>query len=91
MATSIVLEGRTTMNHNGLLQCIFAHILTEHMNSDIRQLAIELRMTEKTIDAALQKEGSGEYTLLFEQLLSYCAEKHISVDAILQQHISSNG
>ena len=78
------------MNHNGLLQWIFAKILDEHMNSDIRQLSIELRMTEKTIDAALHKEGSGEYTLLFEQLLSLCAERQISVDAILQQYIRKN-
>ena len=58
------------MNHNGLLQWIYAHILEEQMNSDPRQLAIELRMTERTIEAALHKEGSGEYALLFEQLLS---------------------
>ena len=37
------------MNHNGLLQWIYAHILDEHMNSDPRQLALELRMTEKTV------------------------------------------
>lgn len=37
------------MNHNGLLQWIYAHILDEQMNSDPRQLALELRMTEKTM------------------------------------------
>ena len=78
------------MNHNGLLQWIYAHILVEQMNSDPRQLAIELRMTEKTIEAALHKEGSGEYALLFEQLLSLCAEKQISVDSILRQYINAN-
>ena len=57
------------MNHNGLLQWIYAHILDEQMNSDPRQLALELRMTEKTIDSALHKEGSAEYTLLFEQTI----------------------
>jgi len=49
------------MNHNGLLQWIYTHILDEQMNSDPRQLALELRMTEKTIDSALHKEGSAEY------------------------------
>ena len=78
------------MNHNGLLQWIYAHILEEQMNSDPRQLAIELRMTERTIETALHKEGSGEYALLFEQLLSLCAEKQISVDSILRQYINAN-
>ncbi|MBQ8962353.1 MAG: hypothetical protein IJ089_00950 [Clostridia bacterium] len=78
------------MNHNGLLQWIYAHILDEQMNSDPRQLALELRMTEKTIDSALHKEGSAEYTLLFEQLLSLCAKKQISVDQILRKYFSAN-
>lgn len=77
------------MEHNSLLQWIYAHILDEHMNSDPKQLAIELRMTERTIDIALHKEGSAEYTLLFEQLLTLCAEKNISIDDILRHYIDT--
>ena len=76
------------MEHNSLLQWIYAHILDEHMNSDPKQLAIELRMTERTIDIALHKEGSAEYTLLFEQLLTLCDEKKISIDGILRHYIN---
>ena len=56
------------MNDNKLLQHIYQHVLREHANSDSRTLAIELRMTEPTIDKALRKKGSAEYALLFEQL-----------------------
>lgn len=76
------------MEHNSLLQWIYAHILDEHMNSDPKQFAIELRMTERTIVIALHKEGSAEYTLLFEQLLTLCAEKNISIDGILRHYIN---
>lgn len=72
------------MNHNRLLQQIYQHILDKDMGSDARALAVELRMTERTINNALNNTGSEEYSLLFEQLLTLCAEKGISVDAILR-------
>ena len=72
------------MNHNRLLQQIYQHILDKDMGSDARALAVELRMTERTINNALNNTGSEEYSLLFEQLLTLCTEKGISVDAILR-------
>lgn len=70
--------------NNQLLERIYQHVLTDHMGNDPRSMAMELRMTEKTIDNALKNPCSEEYALLFEQLLSLCAERGISVDAILK-------
>ena len=79
------------MNDNKLLQHIYQHVLRDHANSDSRALAIELRMTEPTIDKALRKKGSAEYALLFEQLLALCIDRKISVDSILQSYTGENG
>ena len=79
------------MNDNKLLQHIYQHVLREHANSDSRTLAIELRMTEPTIDKALRKKGSAEYALLFEQLLALCIDRKISVDSILHSYTGENG
>ena len=79
------------MNDNKLLQHIYQHVLREHANSDARTLAIELRMTEPTIDKALRKKGSAGYALLFEQLLALCIDRKISVDSILQSYTGENG
>ena len=78
------------MNDNKLLQHIYQHVLKEHANSDSRTLAIELRMTEQTIDKALRKKGSVEYALLFEQLLALCIDRKISVDSILRSYAGDN-
>lgn len=76
-----------TLEKTGLLQWIYHQVLQSQMNSDIRSMAVELRLPESVLENALQNDNSMEYTLLFEQLLAYCARNGISVDAILREYV----
>ena len=77
------------MKKPGLLQWIYQYVLKKYMDSDVRSMAVELRLSESLLADALNNDDSMEYTLLFEQLLSYCARKGISIDSILKEYSES--
>ena len=77
------------MEKPGLLQWIYQYVLEKYMDSNARSMAVELRLSESLLDDALNNDDSMEYTLLFEQLLSYCARKGISIDSILKEYSES--
>jgi len=74
------------MVYNGLLLKIYQFVLDEYMGSNPQKMAFELRMSERTLNAALCKERSPEYAVLFEQLLTYCARHYIGVDSVLREY-----
>ena len=83
------IEEVAQMKKTGLLQWIYQYVLRNHLNSDTRSMAVELRLPESVLENALQNEDSMAYTLLFEQLLAYCARKGISIDSILREYVDS--
>lgn len=74
------------MKPNGILNWLYQYMLEEYFSCDTRHMAIELRVTEKTLSSALKKTTSAESMLLFEQLMEYCLRKKISMDQILMQY-----
>lgn len=77
------IKGDGKMSHSGMMKWMYHYVLGEVFDSDVRNMAIELRVTEKTLQKALEQDNCAESMLLFEQLMHYCMEHSISMDAIL--------
>lgn len=75
-----------TMRQEGILNWIYSYALKELFNSDLRSMALELRIGEGVIQRAMDQEKSAESMLLFEQLMSYCMQHDISMDSILAEY-----
>ena len=60
--------------------------MEHYFQNDSRRMALELRVTEKTLEAALSKEGSAESMLLFEQLMKYLHDNNLSMDNLLAMY-----
>ena len=74
------------MKSGGLLRWAYAYILKYYFSTDKKRMAIELRVTEKTLQTAMQDESSAESMLLFEQLMCYFMKHNISIDAVLAHY-----
>lgn len=74
------------MNNGGILHWIYQYALEHYFQKDARRMALELRVTEKTLDTALSKEGSAESMLLFEQLMKYFHDNKLSMDHLLTMY-----
>ena len=75
-----------TMRQEGILNWIYSYALKELFNSDLRSMALELRIGEGVIQRAMDQEKSAESMLLFEQLMRYCMQHDISMDSILAEY-----
>lgn len=49
-------------------------------------MALQLRVSERTLEGAMDDEKPAEIALLFEQLLGYSVEHDICVDDILAEY-----
>ena len=74
------------MSNGGILHWIYQYALEHYFQNDSRRMALELRVTEKTLEAALSKEGSAESMLLFEQLMKYLHDNNLSMDNLLAMY-----
>ena len=74
------------MRQEGILNWIYSYVLKELFNSDLRSMALELRIGEGVIQRAMDQEKSAESMLLFEQLMCYCMQHDISMDSILAKY-----
>lgn len=78
------------MDRDGILGWLYRYTLKELFDSDIRTMAIELRVSERNLQRAMEKENDVESVLLFERLMQYCMEHHISMDAILSMYVDKS-
>lgn len=69
-----------------MLRWIYNYTLKEVFRSDARNMALELRVGENTLQRALEQDECPESLLLFEQLMHYCMTHNISMDAFLAQY-----
>lgn len=74
------------MNPNSILNWLYHYSLQHLFDNDRRGMALALRVSERTLQSALEEEQSSEAALLFEQLLQYCMENDIQVDDILAKY-----
>jgi len=74
------------MNSNSILSWLYHYSLEHLFLGDRRGMALALRVSERTLQNALDEEQSAEAALLFEQLLEYCVEKGICIDNILAKY-----
>lgn len=74
------------MNPNSILNWLYHHCLESLFDNDRRSMALALRVSERTLQSALDEEQSAEAALLFEQLLSYCLDNDVNVDEILRKY-----
>ena len=79
-------KGETNMDHSGMLRWIYNYTLKEVFRSDARNMALELRVGENTLQRALEQDECPESLLLFEQLMHYCMTHNSSMDAFLAQY-----
>jgi transcription termination factor NusB len=79
------------MNHEGILGWLYHCALNKLFESDLRSMALALRVGERTLERALEQENGAESVLLFEQLMRYCMEHNISMDAMLAEYMGSRG
>lgn len=74
------------MNPNSILNWFFYHMLEQQFSNDRREMALQLRVSERTLEGAMDDEKPAEIALLFEQLLGYSVEHDICVDDILAEY-----
>ena len=79
------------MNHEGILGWLYHCALNKLFESDLRSMALALRVGERTLERALEQENGAESVLLFEQLMRYCMEHNISMDAMLAEYMGITG
>lgn len=73
------------MISKGILNWLFIYMLEHYFNNSRREMAIRLRVSERTLDHAMNGKQA-ETALLFEQLLGYAMERGIRIDSILNQY-----
>ncbi len=78
------------MVSKGILNWLFTYMLEHQFKNSRREMAIQLRVSERTLNHALNSEQA-ETALLFEQLLGYAMEHSIRIDSILDQYRQSGG
>ena len=56
-------------------------------DSNLRAMALVLRVSERTLQKAFDNDNTAESLLVFEQLMEYCMRNQISVDAIIAHYV----
>lgn len=79
------------MNQNSILNWLFHYMLVNEFAGNRREMALQLRVSERTLENALDDEKPAETALLFEQLLAYSLENDVCVDQILAEYKQVNG
>lgn len=74
------------MNQASILNWLYHHCLQHIFDNDKRNMALALRVSERTLQIALDEKRSSEAALLFEQLLHYCLDNNIQIDDILAKY-----
>ena len=59
------------------------------MQGDIRRMAAELRINEKVVDKALQKENASETALVFHYCIQHIVQKEINLNDIYAEYFSA--
>ena len=75
------------MDGCGMLSWAYMHALEHIFGGDIRRMALELRVNEAMLDAAMKDETSAQSMLVFEQLFGYMSAHGISMDSMLNQYL----
>lgn len=75
------------METSGMLGWAYQYALEHLFEGDKRRMALDLRMTEKTLDAAMMEESSAQSMLLFELLFGYMNARGISMDDLLARYL----
>lgn len=75
------------MNGCGMLSWAYGHALEHIFGGDLRRMALELRVNEAMLSAAMKDETSAQSMLVFEQLFSYMSAHGISMDNMLSQYL----
>lgn len=79
------------MNGEGILKWIYRDVLERVFDSNLRTMALALRVSERTLQKALDNDAAAESMLVFEQMMEYCMQHEISVDAIIARYRCYNG
>ena len=75
------------MNGDGILRWIYRYALENMFDSNLRAMALVLRVSERTLQKAFDNDNTAESLLVFEQLMEYCMRNQISVDAIIAHYV----
>ncbi len=75
------------MNGEGILKWIYRDVLERVFDSNLRTMALALRVSERTLQKALDNDAAAESMLVFEQMMEYCMQHEISVDAIIARYV----
>lgn len=76
------------MKRKGMLGWMYQYALTELFDADMQTMAQKLHVSMKTLEVA-EDSRTDEAMIVVEQLLLYCRENRISVDAIISQYVNS--
>ena len=60
------------MNGDGILRWIYRYALENMFDSNLRAMALVLRVSERTLQKAFDNDNTAESLLVFEQLMEYC-------------------
>ncbi len=74
------------MNPNSIMNGLFYHVLEQQFGNNRREMAVQLRVSERTLRNAMENEQAAEMALVFEQILRYSLEHGICMDGILAQY-----
>ena len=62
------------MNGEGILKWIYRDVLERVFDSNLRTMALALRVSERTLQKALDNDAAAESMLVFEQMMEYCMQ-----------------
>lgn len=71
------------MSHRGILRHLLHKVLEEHFASDAQRMAFAIGCSVEDLELVLSADGHRRSVDIFEKTSAYCAEQHISLDAIL--------
>lgn len=74
------------MNPHSILNWLFYYMLEHEFDNNRREMALQLRVSECTLEGAMTDEKPAETALLFEQLLGYSIDHGVHVDDILAEY-----
>lgn len=79
------------MNPDSILNWLFFYVLEHQFMNDRREMALQLRVTERTLNKAIDEERTAETALLFEQILEYALDhEELCIDKILKKYKQAN-
>jgi len=79
------------VEHEGMISWVYGYALEQLFAGDKRKMALGLRVSERTLDIAMNQVTSAQSMLLFELLFGYMNERGISMDNILTIYLKERG